>query len=133
MRFVRMPYNSTSKSPKKGSITRPPDEPLSSQGPRRRCDPYGAMRTKLQHPLVAEDDPQKRHPPLFVSDKRVGFDWIIGKNFGHESHRTLQTRSANRVVGMKMNFSWTTFKLAHCYFLLLSCSSHVPSEGTASQ
>jgi hypothetical protein len=62
----------------------------------------------FQHSLVAEDDPQKRHPPLFDPDKRVEFEWHIGEKRINKPHRAIQTQSTKRVTGVEMNFSGTT-------------------------
>jgi hypothetical protein len=64
----------------------------------------------FQHSLVAEDDPQKRHQPLFGPDKSAGFEWHIGGKRINKPHRALQTQSTKRVTGEEMNFSGTTTK-----------------------
>jgi len=58
--------------------------------------------------LVAEDDPQKRHPTLFGPDKSVEFEWHIGEKRINKPHRAIQIQSTKRVTGVEMNFSWTT-------------------------
>lgn len=40
---------------------------------------------RLEHPLAAENDPQKGHPPLFVPDSGIGFGWIIDVILNHKA------------------------------------------------
>jgi hypothetical protein len=67
-----------------------------------------SMRCRLQHPLAAADDPQKRPRPLFFAHKTAHLDFSLVKIVTTNHHKTARIQSINRFVGGMLNNSGAT-------------------------